>query len=419
MRKSLSFVSLLLGTILLSTFIQGQSSDRFAYAVTDVQEQNSNWSFLRKLNLQTGEYSSVLLNGNDASLLAYDAASKKQFTAPLTDARFGNLVNAAFGTGVAAAAYDKKNNRLYYTPMFIDQLRYVDMKTMKVFFVTDQAFTGMTQKSSDQGNIVTRMVIAADGNGYAMTNDGTQLIQFTTGKKLKIADLGSLVDDPANKGISIHNSCSSFGGDMIADDNGGLYVFTARNHVFKIDIETRVATHLAVIAGLPANFTINGAAVNENNQIVVGSAVEALSCFIVDTKTWAAVPYKIAGTVWHSSDLANSNLLVSGNRPKPTTSEVISRNIPANTGADKIQIYPNPVTNNQFVVQFNQLETGNYILQVTDVMGRQVVQRAVNVSGDNQTQNINLNPSASKGIYLVKVTDTNSKAVYSTKIVVQ
>lgn len=418
MRKSLPFVSLLLGAVLLTLLVQAQS-DRFAYAVTDVQEQNSNWSFLRKLNLQTGEYSSVLLNGNDVSLLAYDAGTKKQFTAPLTDARFGNLVNAAFGTGVAAAAYDKKNNRLYYTPMFIDQLRYVDLKTMKVFFVTDQAFTGMAQKSSDQGNIVTRMVIAADDNGYAMTNDGTQLIQFTTGKKLKITNLGSLVDDPANKGVSIHNSCSSFGGDMIADDNGSLYVFSARNHVFKVNIETLVATHLAVISGLPANFTVNGAAVNDNNQIVVGSAVEASSCFTVDTKTWAAVPYKIAGTVWHSSDLANSNLLVSGNKPKVTTSEVLSRNIPANTGTGKIQIYPNPVTNNQFVVQFNQLEAGNYTLQVTDVMGRQVVQRVVNLSGDNQTQNINLDPSASKGIYLVKVTDTNSKAVFSTKIVVQ
>ena len=80
--------------------------------------------------------------------------------------------------------YDKKNNRLYYTPMFIDQLRYIDLKTMKVFYVADRAFTGKPQKSSDQGNIVTRMVIASDGNGYAMTNDGTQLIQFSTGKKM-------------------------------------------------------------------------------------------------------------------------------------------------------------------------------------------------------------------------------------------
>lgn len=420
MRKSLRSASLLSAAFLSAQFTIAQQTDRFAYAVTDVQEQGANWSFLRKLNLQTGEYSSILLSGNNVSFLAYDASSKKQFEKPLNDALFGQTVNAAFATGVAAAAYDKKNNRLYYTPMFIDQLRYVDLKTMKVFYVTDQAFTGMAQKSSDQGNIVTRMVIASDGNGYAMTNDGAHLMQFTTGKKLKIADLGSLVDDPANKGVSVHNSCSSYGGDMVADDNGNLYVFSARNHTFKVNIESKVATHLGIVSGLPADFTINGTAVNDNNQVIVGSAMQASSYFTVDYKTLAATPYKIAGPVFHSSDLANSNLLISADKSNGAVSEIISKVIPpANSGDGKIGIYPNPVTNNQFVIRFNQLEAGNYAVQVTDVMGRQVIQKIVNISGDNQSQNIKLNPSVTKGVYLVKVTDANSKTVYSTKVVVQ
>ena len=88
------------------------------------------------------------------------------------------------------------------------------------------------------------MTIADDGNGYALTNDGAHLIRFTTGKKLVITDLGMLADAPESKGVSIHSSCSSFGGDMIADNEGNLYVFSARNSVFKINIETKVATHL-------------------------------------------------------------------------------------------------------------------------------------------------------------------------------
>jgi hypothetical protein len=127
---------------------------------------------------------------------------------------------------VAAMAYDRKNNRIWYTPMFIDQLRYVDLKTMKVFYVTDNALTGMAAKSSDQSNIVTRMVIADDGNGYALTNDGNKLIRFNT-KKAIITDLGPLTDDPKNNGVSIHNYCSSFGGDMIADDDGNLIIVSA------------------------------------------------------------------------------------------------------------------------------------------------------------------------------------------------
>jgi len=408
-------IVLLLWAGLLTTIIRAQV-DRFTYAVTDVQKDGANWNYLRKLNLRNGEYSKVLLNGNDASLLAYDAASKKQFEAPLKDTRYAANINAAFATGVAAMAYDKTNDRLYYTPMFIDQLRYIDLKSMKVFYVTDQPLTGMIQKSSDQGNIVTRMVIASDGNGYAMTNDATHLIQFTTGKKIVITDLGTLVDDPANKTVSIHNSCSSFGGDMIADDDNNLYAFSARNNVFKINLATKVATHLGAISGLPPGFTVNGAAVNDDNKIIVGSAMEASSYFTVDPKTLAAAPYAISGPVWHSSDLANSNLLISGNKPKGAAPELLTRNVIVD---NRIQVYPNPVLNNKFLVQFNQLEQGNYTIQLVDVAGRQVLQKLVNISGDNQTQDININSLAARGVYMVKVTDHNKRSVFSTKIVVQ
>jgi hypothetical protein len=419
MRKCLPFISLLIGTAVLTTSTSAQQSDRFAYAITDITQQSANWQFLRKINLQTGEYSQVLLSGNDPSFLAFDAATKKQFTSSLNDQRYGNLINAAFGTGVAAIALDKKNNRLYYTPMLFDQLRYIDLKTMKVFFVADRAFTGKPQKSPDQGNIITRMVIAADGNGYAMTNDATQLIRFSTDKKSTITDLGSIVDDQTNKGVSVHNSCSSFGGDMIADDNGNLYVFSARNHVFKINIESKVATHLGIITGLPEGFTVNGAAVNDENKIIVASAIQGGSLYSLDAKTLVAEKYPFAGTVWQSSDLANSNLLISGSRPQAKNMDVMSRSIPANTGDGKINIYPNPITNKQFVIQFNQLDAGAYTVQLTDVMGRQVMQRNVNVGGDKQSQSFNIPAATAGGVYLVKVTDMNNKSVFSTKVVVQ
>lgn len=422
MRKSLPFASFFSGAILLSCLATAQQTDRFAYAVTDAQQQGSSWNFLRKLNLRTGEYSSVLLSGNDASLLAYDAATKKQLAAPLKDAIYGHTANAAFATGVAAMAYDKKNNRIYYTPMLIDQLRYLDLKSMKVFYVTDRSFTGKPQKSPDQGNIVTRMVIALDGNGYAMTNDGRQLIRFTTGKKMQITDLGSVVDDQANSAASIHSSCSSYGGDMIADDKGNLYVFSARNYVFKVNIKTKVATHLGIVSGLPNGFTINGAAVNDNNQIIVGSAMQASTYFVVDHNTLAASSYKINGTVWQSSDLANSNLLVSDNNQKPAAvaTDVSTKITPAfSTNDGKVTVYPNPVTDNQFTIQFHELEAGSYTVQVMDVTGRRVFQESVSVSGENQSQRIKLNSSASKGVYLVKAVDANSKLVFSRKIIVQ
>ena len=41
------------------------------------------------------------------------------------------------------------------------------------------------------------------------------------------------------------------GSSSIADDNGNLFVLSARNNVFKINIESKVATFLGTISGLP------------------------------------------------------------------------------------------------------------------------------------------------------------------------
>lgn len=415
MRRSLLLPALSLAALLLGSSIFAQT-DRFAYVVTDNQQQGSNWQYLRKVNLANGQFSEVLLNGTDQSFKAFDATTKKEMAQPMADPRMGNYVNAPFATGVAAIAYDKRNNRLYYTPMLFDQLRYIDLRTMKVYYVNNQIFTGKPVKSSSQGDIITRMTMGADGNGYALTNDGSQLIRFTTGRKMEITDLGSLVDDPANK-ISIHNSCSSFGGDMIADDRGNLYVFSARNQVFLVNIETRLATHLGTIQGLPQGFTANGAVVNERNQVLVSSAVQNGHWYAVEMKNLTATVFELSGQLYQCADLGNSNVLTTSTQPPAF---VESRTIlPSDPAAGQVSIYPNPVTSGRFNVEFHTLSPGSYTIQVTDVMGRQVAQQLVSVTGDNQVQAINLADAKAKGVYLVKVLDAASKSVFSTKLIVQ
>ena len=416
MTKHLRYFSFLLSSILAANLAFAQ--DNFAYAITDVQEQKFNWSFLRKLDLNTGVYSNILLNGTDQGITAYDAATRKQMNSPMIDARYGQLANAAFGTGVAAIAFDKKNDRLYYTPMFVDQLRYVDLKTMKVYYLNNEALTGKPLKSSDQGNVVTRMVIASDGNGYAMTNDATQLLQFTTGKKPTIVDLGTIVDDQSNQNISIHNSCSSYGGDMIADDNGNLYVISARNNVFRIDLSTRIAKHLGTISNLPLNFTVNGAAVMADNKILLASATAVGTYYRLDIKSLVAAPFILENGALQSSDLANSNLLISGNHSNLTELEALKTK-PINLDENKIGVFPNPVTNNQFVVQFGQLEPGTYTLQLTDATGRQVLQQTVTITGINQSQLVKINSTSSRSIYQVKLLNAANKSVYTSKLIVQ
>ncbi|MEP7376280.1 MAG: T9SS type A sorting domain-containing protein [Chitinophagaceae bacterium] len=409
MRKILPFLLV----SFFSTFLANSQADRFAYAITDVNKDGSNWSFLRKIDLKTGVFSEVVLNGSDATNLAYDDATKKQLSEPLKDARLGNTINAAFGTGVAALALDKRNNRLYYTPMFIDQLRYIDLKTMKVYFVTGFEFTGIKTKATDQSNIITRMAIGDDGNGYALTNDGNHLLRFTTGKKISVTDLGALVDNPANTTVSVHNSCNSFGGDMIADDDGNLFLFSNRTNVFKVNVETKVATHLGAVSGLPATYTINGSAVDNNNQILISSAVDNSSIYTVDIKTLAATPVKSTGG-WRTADLATSNLLATR---KPSPFVRLLKAI-EETEDGRIQLFPNPVTNNQFTVQFNLAE-GNYTVQIKDILGRQVSRTKTNIKGQGQTETFQLNALSGRGVYLVKIIDQNNKTVFTRKILVQ
>ncbi len=130
-----------------------------------------------------------------------------------------------------------------------------------------------------------------------------------------------------------------------------------------------------------------------------------------------ATPYAFAGTIWQTSDLANGNLLATANRPEATTIDLMARTTTADDG--KVSIFPNPVTNNQFAVRFNDLEAGQYTIQVTDVTGRNISQQIINVGGAKQIQSIKMDQSAAKGFYLVKVVDQHKRAIFSTKILVQ
>jgi hypothetical protein len=411
MKKSLHSCILSFITVFSITSLQAQT-DKFAYAVTDVDNKGAQWNVIRKLDLQTGAYSPILFNGVAGDAVAFDAVSKKQVIA---DAKNKLQISKPFYTGVAAVAFDKRHNRLYFTPMFIDQLRYIDLRTMKLYYINNQPFTGLGDWQKDQGKIVTRMVIAPDGNGYAITNDGSTFVKFTTGKKPKITKLGSLIDDPSNNGVSIAGGISSFGGDIIACDDGSLYLVTARNQVFTINTETRVAKYQGAIQNLPQKFTVNGMVVNDKGELLVSSAVDESGWFVVDPVSLNAKPYNAASSVFRSSDLANSNILSLSK--KIASIPVIVPQVVKNSY--KVQAYPNPVRTNVFALEFNNLKTGAYTVELLDITGRRVMQQKINLSFKDQVQNFNLPPAQAKGMYLVKVRDVHKKAVYEQKIVVE
>jgi hypothetical protein len=392
-------------TLSVSALFSHAQSDRFAYAITDQQSGGSNWHFLRRIDLSGATVTQTLFEGLNNQKPVHQAGTGR---AVLTN-------DAPFQTGVAAMALDPRTNRLFFTPMQIDQLRYIDLNTWKTYYVSGTPLANNRTTTSDAGAMVTRMTIGNDGYGYALTNDARHLVRFSTGGLPVIEDLGSLVDDPANNGQSVHLSCTSFGGDMIADDKGNLYLMTSAQYIFRINIATKVATHLGMIKGLPTGFSINGMAVTDKNQILVTSAVQP-GYFLVDPTNWTATAWPVKETGWNGSDLANGNVLSS----KTTSNTTTSITPPVFTSTKgSIAVFPNPIQDHQFQLRLRDMIPGGYQLEVTDMMGRQVLNQAVQLTLENSTLPVLLPKGQTQGLYMIKLSGTESRQSYQQKFLIQ
>src|SRR5256885_6617160 len=103
-----------------------QQTQRTAYAITGGQKGQANWTEVKLIDLNTGTVlQSIYENGKTAQV--FNARTGQPIN--ITIAKTAGLENndQPFSTFSAACAYDKKHNRLYYTPMGINQLRYIDL----------------------------------------------------------------------------------------------------------------------------------------------------------------------------------------------------------------------------------------------------------------------------------------------------
>jgi hypothetical protein len=228
-----------------------------------------------------------------------------------------------------------------------------------------------------------------------------------------ITDLGALLDDAANGDRSIHAKTISWGGDMIADAAGNLYVISAFRQVFKVSIQSKVATWVAEMQGMPATFTTNGAVVDNEGNLIVSSANTAEGYYKVDMHSWQATRIDIKGTVFNASDLANGNLAFTNDK---STSPVINRALLRN---EKIALYPNPIATNLVYVSFNSKESGRYTIQLLDLTGKVIMEKIAVVGNGGQVIPLNVNNSLAKGPYMVKVLSNSKKAVFTDKLIVQ
>ena len=368
------------------------------YAITGETHGNVNWNYVREINSADGAVKTTLYNPSAKQTLSYQSY-KNRNVAPTAEPAV---------SAIAAAAYDVKNNRLYYTNMRGTTLNYVDLNENNLTVVSnDDAIFNTGDKFKTEASIITRMTFGADGAGYALTNDGEHLVKFTTESNAVVTDLGRLIDGANNGANSIHNNLTSWGGDMVGDAFGNLYVITMHSAVYKVNTQTLVADYVGNIKGLPTEFTTNGAAVNEDGDLLISSAIYTASYFKVDISTLQVIsPVKTASGVYNASDLASSNLLYQ--------SKVAA--ITAGTAADKVSVFPNPAVGKTFQLKVASSLNSKYGLEVTDTRGKVVLQ---NTTNSNETLKVNLPKGTASGVYYLKVTNQSYKIVYNEKLIVE
>jgi hypothetical protein len=396
-----------IATALISFATHAQVPVNTAYAITSENIGSQQWTEVKQIDLATGRVSGNIFESSKGQYNVYDGRSGKQVALEAKDSTTEN--KRPFGGLSAACAYDSKSNRLYFAPIFINQLRYIDLSSkVPAVYIFENETLSSAKDLDVEANQVTRMVIAADGNGYALNNDGSHLVRFTTGKMPLVADLGPLTDAPENDSVSISDPNTSWGGDMVADASGHLYLVTSHNLVFKINVQTRVATFIKKITGVSQGYTTNGTVVDAEGKLILSSASSITGYYRVDPAKWEATIIPSDSQVYNTSDLANENLLFR------TQLATVKEDVPEN-----VSVYPNPVKTNAFKVTFTNKITGDYNVQLVDIAGRMVSDRVINVYNSGQVAEVKINPGMTRGMYFVKVLSRENKEIYSRKIIVE
>ncbi len=392
---------LLLSAFVISIGLNSVIAQTKTYAITSEKQGEFQWTAIREIDFNSGEYTKTLISN-----------AIKQNVQLRSSASGINNNNFISGKGVAAAAYDKVNNRLYFSEMLGNDLKFIDLNNSQVNELTvgvnlnSNYSTG--NKSPDESNVITRMAFSKSGIGYALTNDANTLIQFNTNANASVINLGAIRDSRKNNTISIHTQCTSWGGDLIGDDYGNLYLISMRNNVFKINISKMEAEFIGAISNLPATFTTNGAAADDEGNILLSSAVVSDSYFRVNPSTLEASVIKAGKEMYSVSDLANGNLVFQ-RKPSASTEILIAENA--------VMVYPNPVVNKNININFSKLQSGNYVIEVADINGKLVKNKNININGST-SEKISLDKNAS-GIYLVRVVNANGKTVFTNKVVIE
>jgi len=383
MKKTLS--SLLLLSI--GTLAFGQQD---LLALTGKETTNIVFQDFRALDSRKGITQKVILSASEQTTIFSTKQNRE-----ITEDKKSNA--NALANQMATLAVDSRGN-LVYMPLFSSNIYVLDSKTKNVTLVENNL---SNPTSCDTGSQFSRMTIGTDGNVYALSNSGAQLLEiFYKDGKYAVTDLGIVKDDSGNGENQLSKMQTGFGGDMIADDNNNFYVFSAFGSVFKVSLNDMKAKFIGKIKSLPENFSINGVAVNSEGKIVLASA---------------------KGGIFHTLNLETLQAeKMNNNLDMPVydlgSSYVLKSNKMA-VDMNKNDIYPTKVSEGFVNVRIADNQKGNANVKVYNASGNLVSNQTItNIS--NSENRIELGKLVS-GVYVVNVESENGKTIISKKIIVK
>ncbi|RYY23178.1 MAG: DUF11 domain-containing protein [Chitinophagaceae bacterium] len=247
---------------------------------------NRPYRYIKLLNTANGTASSTIYNG--ATGACFDAVSGASLAA-------GSVLLYA-----SAIAYDKATNRIYFVnnnSTAPQDLCFVDLNTSPV---VAKKFTGYpVETTTGTGYNVNRMSFASDGFGYAITENGMDIIRFSmNGAGLPvITRMGALINAPSNGAMNI---LSEKGGDIFGDGSGNLYLVANSSNLYKINPNTKVATFLGSVNPFPG--TSNSIAVDASGNVYIGGAYQNVYTVNLATMGASSITGGSTSNVWTNGD---------------------------------------------------------------------------------------------------------------------
>lgn len=302
---------------------------------------------------------------------------------------------------IAAAEVNAAGDKVLYLPMASSVYYVLDIKSGTV---TAHKSDDIVVAGCDEGFLYSRMGRVADGSIYALNNNSTQLLKFTEKNGTFVCEsVGYLNFVGTTMGKTLDDRDFAWGGDLIGDAFGNLFLISAHNNIFKIDPKRKEITFYSKIEGLPDGFTSNGVAAMEDGSVLLASNGSTTHLYALDFASSTAKLYKDSNTE-RIYDLASPYLM------SKKESEI------ANQIADlksSVRVYPSMVENQ--LIHVDNDSKSDLTVQVFDLNGTQIASSLSRSKSKNQSINLN---QAKPGVYLVRLLDGSGAEVINTKVTV-